>query len=280
MLPSPGETFPALRDHPVAPCAFETQRHCKREEVPIPPCTHKGGEASASCFGGHVYWLFSSSLHGCPEMCLSEGAVKANLASPLPSGWSGFAKVTLASAYPPSGLVFLYCPGSSWKGCPEWVITSGLEIAFFSCPRYDTVTSPIEPSLQEEQRVLVMKPREVTWPDSGGPPETLFPLVGQELSTEACLWQTLASHPQLALFSGFSPEQFVQGIHVNEWMSRRVMARISGEHLWWPRVCTWFCTRRIKESPWPLTLAPSSTPQRGHKEQTGSPSCWFGEFLA
>lgn len=48
------------------------------------------------------------------------------------------------------------------------------------------------------------------------------------------------------------------------------MVRISVEHLWWPHACTCFCTRRTEESSWPVTLFPSSTPQRSHKVCTDS----------
>lgn len=94
--------------------------------------------------------------------------------------------------------------------------------SFFSCPRYDTVTSPIEPSLQEEQDVLVIEPRVSHDQKAVCVGGSLWDLVspeavGQDLSTKAYLWEILASHPEPTLLEGFSPEKFLQGVNV-EWL--------------------------------------------------------------
>lgn len=95
--------------------------------------------------------------------------------------------------YPPSRLVFLYLPGSSWKGCTEWVITSGLEIAFL-LPQIWHSHFPNRAITPGGTGCPCNTAKRVTWSDSQEASRDLVSseAIGQDLSTKA----DLASHPE------------------------------------------------------------------------------------
>lgn len=122
----------------------------------LPPW--KCGEASSSWFGVTCIDLYLSSLRGC-QKCV---AIEEWHGKPLPlfslqvvclcCGNIGFQLPSLRTGLSPLSRQFL--KRLHWVS--DYFRTWN---SFFSCPRYDTVTSPIELSLQEEQDVLVTEPR-------------------------------------------------------------------------------------------------------------------------
>lgn len=152
--------------------------------------------------------------------------------------------------------------------------------SFFSCPRYDTVTSPIQPSLQEEHDVLVIEPR----------------VSHDQKAVCVCVWGTLGPcfpwscwpglvykslsmrHPGKPSWTnpliGFQSREISP--RSKRWMTKRreFLWSIFGGHMAIHPACMCFRARG-REYPWLLIHIPSGISQGGHKFLTRSSTCWF-----